>query len=197
MEGHIGLRPGARKLPMRARQVLSAGGFIWSAHVGTGLQAFSGEDLYLAGTGRMRWFLARYIPIVRADGPDVKRSAAGRVALELPFMLPSALLPAEGVEWEAIDDNSARVHLRVGEETASPVLTVSEDGELEQVSMARWDANAEPGKPGYVAWTARSLGSGFACEGHRLPRRIEVTKRADTATPDTFFEATIQRMSFH
>lgn len=197
MEGRIGLRPGAQKLPMHARQVISAQGFVWSAQVGRGLQSFSGEDLYFAGTGQMRWFLARYLPIIRAGGRAVTRSAAGRIALELPFMLPSALLPGNAVEWEEIDEASARVHVRVGNETASPLLTISARGELERVTMPRWDTNARDGKPGYVVWTARSLGGELESAGHRLPRRIEVTKRADTPNPDTFFEATIQRASFH
>jgi hypothetical protein len=51
----------------------------------------------------MRWKLLGLVPIVRARGPDISRSAVGRAAGEGDWV-PTALLPRYGVRWEAIDD---------------------------------------------------------------------------------------------
>ena len=62
-----------------------------------------GFDRYLDGHGQLRWKLLGVVPVTQAEGPDVTRSAVGRVAGEAMW-LPTALLPRFGVEWEASDD---------------------------------------------------------------------------------------------
>src|SRR3990172_9324149 len=149
MEGGIALKPGTAKLPFRALQVISPDGLVWQAWVGRGLMRFSGDDAFADGAGAMRWFLWGLVPIVRAGGPHVTSSAAGRVGLEVPGMLPPALLPRPGVHWDVIDDRTARVVFRVGEEDVSPAITVGEDGRLERIEMMRWDEQGPDGTPGY------------------------------------------------
>lgn len=194
MDGRIGLRAGAEKLPFRSRLlVVPPNGFIWKATAGSGAMRLSGDDRYVTGRGAMRWFLWHIIPLVRAVGPHVTRSAAGRVALEAASFLPSALLPGRGARWEAIDDRSARVHLRVGTEELAPVLFVAPDGRLEALEMQRWDP-ADP--PGYVLWRGDHLAGERTFGGYRLATTGHVMKHAGTARAHSFFDFTITDMRF-
>jgi len=197
MQGRIGLKPGADKLPFQARQILAApNGLIWRATVGEGIMQISGSDRYVAGEGAMHWFMGYAIPLLRASGVDVSRSAAGRVALEAPLMLPSALLPEAGARWEAIDARSARVYLQIGSEQLALLISVAPDGRLERVEMPRWDAEGMDGKPGYVLWVGDQLTEERTFGGYTIPVRMRATKRADTPQADSFFEAEIKSAQY-
>ncbi|MBS1246484.1 MAG: hypothetical protein H6R47_683 [Proteobacteria bacterium] len=197
MQGRIGLKPGADKLPFQARQILAApNGLIWRATVGEGIMQISGSDRYVAGEGAMHWFMGYAIPLLRASGVDVSRSAAGRVALEAPLMLPSALLPEAGARWEAIDARSARVYLQIGSEQLALLISVAPDGRLERIEMPRWDAEGMDGKPGYVLWVGDQLTEERTFGGYTIPVRMRATKRADTPQADSFFEAEIKSAQY-
>jgi hypothetical protein len=197
MQGRIGLKPGADKLPFQANQILTMpNGLIWRATVGEGIMQFTGSDRYVAGEGVMLWFIGYAIPLVRASGADVSRSAAGRVALEAALMLPSALLPEAGARWEAIDARSARVHLQVGGEQLALVISVAPDGRLERIEMPRWDTEGLDGKPGYVLWVGDQLTEERTFGGYTIPVRMRATRRADTPQADAFFEAEIKSAQY-
>jgi hypothetical protein len=197
MTGRIALQPGAEKLSFRAQQILTLspagqGGLIWRAWVGSGVMRFAGWDRYAAGEGAMRWYLAGVVPIVRAEGVDITRSAAGRVALEVATFLPTALLPQRGARWEAVDEERVRVHLTVGEEALAPLLTIAPEGHLVHLEMDRWDPDGvAPGQPGFVRWAADGMETVGTFEGLTLPTTLRVTKRAGTAEAFSFFEARI------
>ena len=70
-------------MPFRTRQVLRAGtGFVWEATVGKTPITFSGGETYWRGVGALDFRLWSVIPVARAVGPDIDRSAAGRLAAE-------------------------------------------------------------------------------------------------------------------
>ncbi len=92
-------------MPFRARQVLNPHvGYVWAARVAW---LVSGADYYADGHGGMDWKLAGLKQLVRADGPDVSRSAAARGAAEAVW-IPTALLPRYGVTWLAEDEHHIR-----------------------------------------------------------------------------------------
>jgi hypothetical protein len=197
MQGRIGLKPGADKLPFQASEILAMpNGLIWRATAGEGITQITGSDRYVAGEGAMLWFMGYIIPLVRASGADVSRSAAGRVALEASLMLPSALLPDAGARWEAIDAHSARVHLQVGSEQLALVISVAPDGRLERIEMPRWDTQGLDGKPGYVLWVGDQLSEERTFGGYTIPVRMRATKRAGTPQADAFFEAEIKSAQY-
>ena len=55
---------------------------IWRATVRMHGLPIRGSDSYLDGQGAMRWRLFGIVPMVNAAGPDITRSAAGRVNIE-------------------------------------------------------------------------------------------------------------------
>jgi hypothetical protein len=192
MEGQIGLQRGGEKLPLRAQEILAApGGLIWKASAGTGLTRISGYDYYRNGEGGMKWFLWGFIPVMAAEGPDITRSAAGRVAMEAVAWLPSVLLARSGIRWEAIDTSSVRVFIRVGDEETESVLFVADDGRLERVEILRWEAEGLDGSPQYLKSVAEVAGEEREFEGYKVPIQIRLISKAGTAQENPFFEATL------
>ena len=192
MEGLIGLQPGGEKLPLRAREILAApAGFIWKASAGNGLMQISGYDYYRRDEGGMRWFLWGFIPVMTAQGPDITRSGAGRVAIEAVAWLPSILVSSDDVRWEPLDDRSACVYIRVGDEETESVLHISADGRLERVEIMRWEVAGLDGSPEYLKSIAEVVGEEREFEGYRVPTQVRLISKAGTPQENPFFEATI------
>jgi hypothetical protein len=132
MRGRIKL---GRWLPFQAQQLLDPHhGFHWGARV-AGLM--SGFDCYAAGQGQMRWKLAGLLPVMVADGPDLSRSAAGRVAGEAMWV-PTALLPRYGVDWSAVDDRHLTARWRIDTFEVELQLVVDGTGRLRSSVFRRW-----------------------------------------------------------
>lgn len=135
-----------RWLPFRAHQVLSPHrGFVWSARA-AGL--ISGWDRYVDGAGAMQWKLGGLIPVVRAEGPDVSRSAAARAAAEA-IWAPTALLPRCGVRWTSEAPDSATLHYDLDGLPISVTYRLDEQGHLTALEFGRW---GDPDNTGTWGW---------------------------------------------
>ncbi len=143
MEGDIRLGP--RWLPFRARQVLRPGvGFVWRPVVGGRILRIEGVDVLCDGHGRTAFRLQGIVPLVRAEGTDVARSAAGRLAGETVLWAPQALVPAAGARWRALDGDRAAVTLPAGGRDVEVEVEVGPDGALRSVRLDRWDTRSTP-----------------------------------------------------
>ena len=132
MRGQIRL---GRWLPFRAVELLAPHrGFHWAARAAGSI---SGFDCYVGGEGQMRWRLLGLVPVMRADGPDISRSAAGRVVGEAMW-LPTALLPRFGVDWSAADDHHLTARWPIDAHEAALELVVDERGRLREGVFQRW-----------------------------------------------------------
>jgi hypothetical protein len=96
-----------------------------------------GFDRYVGGEGQMRWRLLGLVPVMAADGPDLSRSAAGRVVGEAMWV-PTALLPRFGVDWSAADDHHLSARWRVDTYEAALELVVDDQGWLRESVFQRW-----------------------------------------------------------
>ncbi len=134
MHGEIKL---GRWWPFRAEEVIHRNrGMVWQAIVRMWGLPVRGSDLLVDGEGRMHWRLFGRLPLLRADGPDIARSAAGRLAAESVW-LPS-MLAADDVTWTALDSARARAQLAVPGQTATIDLTVTASGQLRRLALERW-----------------------------------------------------------
>jgi TusA-related sulfurtransferase len=132
MHGHIKV---GRWLPFHAQQTLDPHhGFQWNARAAG---VVTGFDRYANGRGQMRWRLLGMLPLMRADGPDVSRSAAGRAAAEA-LWVPTALLPRFGVDWSAADDHHLTARYRIDTVQVEVYYTLDRDGHLRSVVFDRW-----------------------------------------------------------
>jgi hypothetical protein len=111
-------------------------GFIWAARTHLGPLSVAGFDRYTGGIGEMRWRLAGVAPFIGARGPDVSRSAAGRLAAEFCFVPAVALSSA--VQWEEIDNHRVAAELSGPGWSHRVTLTVGRSGALYRVDVQRW-----------------------------------------------------------
>ena len=165
MDGEIKL--GGRWLEFTAEQILKAGeGSVWSPVVGGRLIRFVGTDLLTADDARMEFRLHGLIPVVREDGPDVRRSAQGRLAGESAAWLPQALTPQLGARWMPVDEERAIVTLVAAGADVDVEVLVDGDGRIRRLGLNRWNGSSSP--PRFEPFGA-SIDSTFTAEnGVRL-----------------------------
>ncbi len=197
MRGEIRLGPDKPWMPVEAEQVLTraeGGAFVWRARAGKGLLRISGADLYARGAGQTRFLLAGILPVANATGPDVARSARGRLGAEA-VLLPTMLLPGAGARWEAIDAASARVWVPVdGEETAVRVSFLPSGG-LKRVELDRWN-NVPPAEGFQPIPFAVRIVDEARFDGYMIPSKIRAYWWYGTDHQFSFFKAAIVRARF-
>jgi hypothetical protein len=192
MHGDIRLDPERDPIAMGAEQILAPeAGFIWRARTWGGLMRIRGFDLYAGGAGRMEWRLFGLLPVVQAEGPDVTRSAAGRLAMEWT-LIPTALLPGRGAAWEEVDGASARYRVRVDGEEVTVTVEVDPHGRLTRVSAPRWREEPGPAYELFVVELSGEIGDG----GIRIPGRMEAGWRLGEPDEFRFFRATLDRVLY-
>lgn len=136
IDGEIKL--GARWVGFRGEQVIApADGFVFSGAARLGPLRVKGYDRLVGGRGAMAWRLLGLIPVARAAGDDVTRSAAGRFNGEAVFT-PHRLLPGAGAAWEEAGEDAATVGVSGFGETTRVTVRVDAAGRARAVRFDRW-----------------------------------------------------------
>ena len=124
----------AKWSPFTATQFVTTqrSGFDWDARIqmAPGVSAFV-HDAYALGAGSLHASLLGLFTV--ADVRDTPAAAQGellRFFAEMPWY-PTALLPSQGVRWEAIDNTSARATLTDAPTTVSLVFRFNAEGTIE------------------------------------------------------------------
>jgi hypothetical protein len=119
--------------PFTATQLVTTQhlGFDWDARIqmAPGVSAFV-HDAYVLGEGKLHVSLLGLLTV--ADVGNTPQAAQGellRFFAEMPWY-PTALLPSQGVRWEAIDDTAARATLTDGATTVSLVFRFNAEGAI-------------------------------------------------------------------
>ena len=133
---------GERWTPFASRQrvVTRRPGFVWDGRIAMlpGLAAHV-HDAYVNGEGILHASIAGLFPVADLRGAkDVAQGELMRFFAEAAWY-PTALLPSQGVRWEAIDDRSARASLTDGTLSLTMLFRSGEDGLLQS---ARAEARA-------------------------------------------------------
>lgn len=120
-----------RWLPFVSTQVVvtSPPGFDWDAKVrmGPGAHVFV-HDAYVDGEGILLAKLLGLVGVADLRGtPEMAQGELLRFLAETPWY-PTALLPRQGVTWEAIDERSARATLQDKGTRASMTFTFDDQG---------------------------------------------------------------------
>lgn len=193
MEGTLLLDPERSPLRMEAVQVLAPPkGFIWSARTWGGVMRIRGFDRFSRGEGEMRWKLFGLIPVMRAHGSDVTRSAAARLVME-GILLPSFLVPRAGAEpevrWEAVDDRHARFRVMLAGEEIVTTVEVDEEGRPLRAWALRWNEGA------YERFEVQFSGE-LRSGGYRAPSRVVAGWRLGDPDEFRFFDATLTSLTY-
>ena len=137
--GEFAMAPGSWS-PFTAVEYFSAQppGFLWDARIRLGrILPLYVRDSYVAGEGALSATIAAIAPMVHLRGtPSIASGELLRYLAEAP-LLPTALLPREGVSWTAIDDFTARATLMAGTTTVSCDMRFGESGEIVGFSAMR------------------------------------------------------------
>jgi hypothetical protein len=195
MSGEIRLGRRQPWLAMKAWQLLAPPeGFVWEARIGRFGLSFAGSDSYVRGEGLTAFRLWERIPIVRASGPDVSRSARGRLAIE-SIWSPASLLPQRGVIWTAIDERTVQAALTIDGDVIPLTLTIGTRGNVQDVKIARWgnltvDGHYTPIPFGADVFGERTFG------GYTVPSHLSASWWHDTDREFRFFTAHIVDVTF-
>jgi hypothetical protein len=100
-------------LPLDAALLGGPSGFVWDARIEmVPLVGVRVRDGYLAGEASLIARAGGLVTVVDRKGSPGLASGALHRWLAESVWLPTALLPREGLAWEAVDDSTARVTLR-------------------------------------------------------------------------------------
>jgi hypothetical protein len=201
MHGKIKLK---RWLSFSAEEVICWNrGFIWQASVRMGALTIRGSDRFVDGQGAMTWKLFGLVPFIRASGPDISRSAAGRVNMEC-IWLPSALC-RKNVSWSAADQSHIWAGFTAHGQAAALDFTIDDSGAPKSISMPRWgNSKVDPeGHPEAAKFRYVTFGGFVAKEenfsGYTIPTRLRLGWHFGSETFESegeFFRATIDSAAY-
>ncbi|MBX6363979.1 MAG: hypothetical protein IRZ00_08940 [Gemmatimonadetes bacterium] len=139
--GEFQIRPGGGWRPFTADQRFTTvpPGFVWNAEIHMmPLVPVRVRDSYVAGQGAMLGRLGGVVRVVDEGGtPEMAAGALVRWLGEAAWF-PTALLPGEGVRWEAVDDSTARATITDGLTSASAEFHFAPGGEITRMTALRY-----------------------------------------------------------
>lgn len=147
-EGEFRMRDDAGWVPFSATQyfTMDPPGFVWDASIRMlPLVRVRVRDTYAGSSASMLGRIGGLITIVdQSHSPEFAQSALARWIGEAVWF-PMALLPRDGIGWQAIDDTTARVVVNDAATTASAELHFAPTGEVIRMSALRYrDVDGTP-----------------------------------------------------
>jgi len=186
---------GAQWKPFTATQqvTLQRPGFVWDARVAMlpGVQGYI-HDAYVAGVGLLHVTLYGLVAMVKMRGtPELAQGELMRFFAEAAWY-PTALLPSQGVHWEAVDDHSAYATLKDGAITLKMLFRFNAEGLIESVRGERGYTTAGQVVP--KPWECR-VGTYVVREGMQIPLEGEAIWILPTG-PHPYFRGRITTIGF-
>jgi len=156
------------------RAVVHRPGFLWNGRVATlpGLAAHV-HDSYIAGVGTLHAAILGLFTVAEVQGGgEAARGELMRYFAEMAWY-PTALLPSQGVRWEAVDERSANATLVDGPITLTLLFRFDEAGLLTSVHAdARGASMGKDGVMVMLPWEC-SVSNYQLRDGMMVPTRGE------------------------
>jgi hypothetical protein len=203
MEGELSLdtKDAPNYQSMQANQVLSPPtGFVWQVRL-AGPMSITGSDAYGDGNSWSRFRLLDFLPVGRiAKNTDHLRSSFARMVGEGLFWSPAAFLPAtnagwDDIAWEAVNEDTAAVTVRMGALEQRAELTLDSKGQPVRVVFQRW-SDANPEKTYRLQPFGGDLAEFQTFDGFRLPTRVTGGNFYGTDAYHPFFRAQVTEIQF-
>jgi len=184
--------------PFTSRQqvVTRKPGFLWDAEVAMfpGLPAHV-EDSYIAGHGRLIAKVFGLFTVADSQGTgEIARGELMRYFAESPWY-PTALLPSQGVRWQAVDDACANATLVDGPITLTPLFRFNDAGLI--ASVRAESRGAGVGKDGVMVMLPWDCAlSDYQPQGGML---IPMTGEAAWVQPEgrkVYFVGRVKKLSY-
>ena len=137
---------GQKGMPTKAEQYFSVEnpGFIWKARVKMApFLFFRGRDKYFKGKGNMLIKLMGLYPVVDGKGKSFNQGTLLRFLGEIVWFPTAAV--SEYINWEEIEEKTARETMNYGEITASAKFIINSKGEVVKYICQRFkgDSNSK------------------------------------------------------
>lgn len=167
-------------------------GFVWDAEIEVRPRVPARVvDAYVSGEGFLRAKLLSAVTVAEADPcPELNEGELMRYLAEA-IWFPTALLPTEGVEWEAVDDRSARATLTDSGTTASLAFHFDDRNRVERVhAEGRYRMEDDD----YVPWTGY-----FRDYRERDGMSVPTTAEVEWNLPDgdsSYWRATVEDLDY-
>lgn len=194
MRGTIKLKKGWSRF--RAEQVLRWDrGFVWAATAWVNGLPVTGFDRLVDGAGAMRWKLLGLFPVVKADGHDITRAAAGRLHAETVW-LPGVLLHP-GVTWKDRGNDTTVAAFDAHGERSELALEISADGAIRSCCLSRW-GDMNTGQFAHHPFGGIA-GQEQTMEGVTIPSKLRVGWHFGTPAFESegeFFRCTLDTITF-
>jgi hypothetical protein len=194
MEGTflLGDKDNFQTYTMSARQVLrTPDQFVWMPRMRSGAMTISGSDALVGGEAWTRFWLLGLVPVAQdRTSPDLVRSAQFRAAVESALSLPTSLLPMNGVDWEQVDENRARLTFRRFSPAIILDMTLDQSGAVQEVVGQRW-SNANPDKTFRLQPFGGTMGADRTFQGLTIPTAIAAGNHYGTSDYLPFFQVRI------
>lgn len=161
-------------MPIEGEQYFStaAPGFVWFATVKLlPLVPIAARDCLIAGRGNMLVKMFSTYTIADARGAEIDQGAALRWLAETPWF-PCALV-ADAIEWQPIDDRSARASLHQDGLPVSAMFEVDDEGKLTRLHALRY-RDLGGGRSALSRWTGRYTDY-REFGGFKVPTFVEVS----------------------
>ena len=120
------------------RVVTRSPGFVWNGHI-TAMPgvAVHVHDAYIAGVGILKPSVLGLYALADVEGSgDIAMGELMRYFVEAAW-IPTALLPSQGVQWEAVDEHSAKATLTDRSLSVTMLMTFDDAG---LIRSARFEA---------------------------------------------------------
>ena len=176
------------------RVTIKRPGFVWDARIriAPGMTVYV-HDAYVAGEGILTAKLFGLMSMVNLRGtPEVAQGELMRFFAEAAWY-PTALLPSQGVEWEAVDETSSKATLKDGEMRLTMLFRFNESGLIESV-RAEGRGRTVAGKVILTPWEGRWSNYELR-EGMRIPIGGEVAWILAEG-PKPYWRGRIQRIQY-
>ena len=177
---------------MAARQVLRPPDqFVWIPRMRSGRVTISGSDALVGDKAWTRFWLLDLLPVAQADSsPDTIRSASFRAAVEGALWLPTTLLPRNGVCWEQIGPDRARVTMGYFDPAIILELVLDHRGRVQELVGQRW-SNANEAKSFRMQPFGGTMGAERSYQGLTIPVEIAVGNHYGTDDYLPFFQSKV------
>jgi hypothetical protein len=135
-------RLGANKpwMPMHASEYYTTNppGFLWTASMEMfPLVHVTGRDRYARGVGDIDMRVASIVPVAQKSGGNLNGGALLRYLNETMWFPAALVLP--NVEWEPIDESSARATITDAGQSVSAVFVFDAEDHLVNMTADRWN----------------------------------------------------------
>jgi hypothetical protein len=186
--------PAWKPFTAKQRVVTRRPGYVWDARIAM----FPGvpvrvRDAYVAGEGILQAAVLGLFPVANLrDSGELAKGELMRYFAEMAWY-PTALLPSQGVRWEAVDEHSARATLRDGAVTVALIFRFDADDLIEGV-RAEARGRMVGAKVEHLPWEGR-FWSYAARAGMHVPLEGEVSWMHPEG-PKPYWRGRITRLNY-